>query len=797
MMRGLSILIAGVLTVGSVGSRYLQAAGSKQQPAASATASAASHRAAVDRYCVSCHSEKLKVGGLTLENADLTNLASNTAVWEKVIRKVRAGQMPPAGRPRPEKATADSLVAFLATQIDQAAATKPEPGRTEAFHRLNRAEYQNAVRDLLALEIDGGALLPPDGREYGFDNIAGVLTMPAATLERYIDTARKVSRLAVGASARSLSPTAEIFRIKSDLQQDYRDRDLPLGTRGGAAIPFTFPLDAEYSISFELAESGNKDLTNHNVEISVDGQRVHFVNLKVPGAGVGYNGEKDEQQEVRVPVKAGRHVVAVTFLGKTLALQEAPRTMFLRPTAGTDIDDSAYEPSIGTIIIAGPYNITGPGDTPARRKIFVCRPANAADEISCATRILTPLAQRAYRRPLADTDLQKLLAFYKYGRQTADGFDGGIESALRAILVSPEFLFRVESDPSTVAPNSIYRVSDLELASRLSFFLWSTIPDDALLDLAIKGKLKDPVVLEQQVKRMLADPRSEALSANFSGQYLLVRNLPALYPDQVGFPNFNENLRKAFGRETTLVFDAILRENRSILELLTADFTFVNERLAIHYGLPNIKGDHFRRVAVTDPNRRGLFGQGSFLTATSYADRTSVVLRGKWILQNLLGVPPPPPPPNVPALGERKAGGKDLTLRERMNNHRANPVCASCHAMIDPLGFALENFDATGAWRDLESYKPVDVAGNLVDGTKFAGPVGLREALLSHPEQIVFTLTEALFTYAMGRGVAVYDAPAVRKVVHGAARTNYSFSSLVLGIVKSTPFQMRRSGPSA
>ncbi|MSO57371.1 MAG: DUF1592 domain-containing protein [Acidobacteria bacterium] len=794
MARGLSVFFAGLMTVTSVASRCLEAAGPAQQPAAAAAASASSHRAVLDQYCVTCHSERLKVGGLALDGRDLTKVTSSVDVWEKVIRKVGAGQMPPAGRPRPDKATTDGLVSWLETEIDRAAASKPEPGRTEAFHRLNRVEYQNSVRDLLGLEIDGAALLPADSRSYGFDNIAGVLSIPPTVLERYIGAAWQISRLAVG--NRGLSPTAETFRLRSDLAQDDRNHELPLGTRGGTVIPYTFPLDAEYKIAVEVAETGRRDA--NSLEIAVDGERVHLVTVPARRPmGLDYNAEKDEGMEVRLPVKAGIHLVAVTFIRKTSALAESARQPFLRPLVETDAGDNMLAPSVASVTITGPYDVNGSGDTSSRRRIFTCRPARAAEETACATKILSKLAQRAYRRSTTDADLQQLLTFYNDGRKGEDGFEGGIEGALRALLVSPEFLFRVEVDPAGAAPNSVYRISDLELASRLSFFLWSSIPDDALLDLAIKGRLKDPAVLEQQVRRMLADPRSEALSANFAGQYLLLRNLPALMPDQWAFPNFGDNLRQDFRRETELLFDSILRENRSVLDLLKADYTFVNERLARHYGIPNVYGDHFRRVPVTDPNRRGLLGQGSFLTATSYADRTSVVLRGKWILQNLLGTPPPPPPANVPPLGEKKAGGKVSTLRERMEQHRANPVCATCHSMIDPLGFALENFDAVGQWRELETFKPINTGGALVDGTKFEGPAGLREALLSRPDQIITTLTEALFTYALGRGVEVYDAPAVRKAVHDAARTNYSFSSLILGLVKSTPFQMRKSGPSA
>jgi len=786
-MPRVSLAVLGVASLvfapGTVTSPRVAAAA--QQPAAAPSAPAP--RAVLDRYCVTCHNEKLKTAGLALDTVDVGEVPAHADVFEKVIRKLRTGAMPPAGRPRPDKATYAALTDWLEKEIDRDAQAHPNPGRTESIHRLNRAEYKNAVRDLLALQIDVESMLPADDMSYGFDNVAGVLKITPSLLDRYIAAARQISRVAVGSP--TLRPTAETFRLKADLSQNYSFDTLPIGTRGGTAINYHFPLDAEYSIKVEPIPGGTEA---HQLEVSIDGERVQLFNIgarRQPSPAQDQYQEADEALEVRLPIKAGPRVVGVTFVAKTAAIPETVREPFQAPQAEGGAN---YQPSLGSVTITGPFDAQGAGSTPTRDRIFVCQPANRAAEAGCAKQILTTLARRAYRRPATSADVDVLLSFYNDGRADAD-FDAGIEMALRRLLVSPDFLFRIESDPAGTAPDAAYRLGDLALASRLSFFIWSSIPDDELLDAAIKGTLKNPAVLERQVRRLLADPRSEALATNFAGQWLYLRTIEGSLPDVYLFPNFGENLRLDFRRETELFFQSILRENRSVLDLLTADYTFVNERLARHYGIPHVYGPHFRRVKLPDENRRGLLGQGSILTVTSLADRTTVVGRGKWILENVLGAPPPPPPPNVPPLAENKNSGKVLSLRERMEQHRANPVCASCHARMDPLGFALENFDATGQWRTLEGGKPIDVSAVLPDGTKFEGPAGLRGMLLSQPEQIATAATEKLLIYALGRGIEHYDTPAVRKIVREAAGTNYSLQALILGITKSTPFQMRKT----
>jgi mono/diheme cytochrome c family protein len=768
-----------------------------QSAAPSPATGAADPRAVVNKYCVSCHNERLKTAGLMLDKADTVNVPGHADVWEKVIRKLRTGAMPPPGLPRPDKAMSVALVSYLEGEIDRDAAARPNPGITERFHRLNRAEYQNAIRDLLALDIDVAALLPADDMSHGFDNAAGMKMTPTL-LDSYMVAARQVSRVAIGSPA--IRPTAETFRLKADLSQDVSFDTLPLGTRGGTAIRYNFPLDGEYQFALETL-GANAD--EHQLELSIDGERIRVFALKAgrAPAAAGYD-EPDGGLTVRAPVKAGPRVVGVTFVKKSSALAETLREPFDRPHAEGGV---RLQPALDSVTITGPFSPTGASETPSRRRIFSCRPAGASEaergagaprvieDNRCAKDILTTLARRAYRRPPTAAEVQVLVNFYNEGRAKT-GFESGIEMALRRLLVSPEFLFRVESDPARVADGGAYRLSDLDLASRLAFFIWSSIPDDELLEVASKGQLSKPGVLEQQVKRMLADSRSEALATNFAGQWLYLRTIEGSSPDVYLFPNFGENLRHDFRRETELFFQSILRENRSVLELLTADYTYVNERLAKHYGFPNVFGSQFRRVAITDPNRRGLLGQGSILTVTSLADRTSVVGRGKWILENILGAPPPPPPMNVPPLAENKGtSGKILTLRERMEQHRANPTCASCHARMDPLGFSLENFDATGQWRTRDGSTVIDVSAVLPDGTKFEGPNGLRSMLLSQPEQVVTAVTEKLLVYALGRGIEYYDAPAVRKIVREAASSNYTLQALIVGVAKSTPMQMRRA----
>ena len=751
----------------------------------------------VDRYCVTCHNDRLETGGFSFEPLAVAEVAAHPEAWEKVVRKLRAGAMPPRPRPRPDQETYDGFRAWLEGELDAAAAAGPNPGRTETFHRLSRTEYRNAVRDLLALDVDVQELLPADDTSYGFDNIAGVLGVSPTLMERYLSAARKISRLAVASPVPS--PTAETFRIASDLGQDRRMEGLPFGTRGGTVINYNFPEDAEYI--FEILPDGPLRIEPHDLEITIDGERIALLTVgKAPDPDDprGLYTPEIETLEVRAPVTAGPHEVGIAFLRKTSAEPEGIRKLYLRPFTGEGSGgDSRYQPYVESVTIAGPYESSGARPvegTPSRERIFTCRPARgeAAEEAACAREILSAVARRAYRRPVDEGDVARLLTFYDRGR-AAGSFDTGIEMALRRLLVSPEFLFRVERDPEGVSAGESYRVSDLELASRLSFFLWSSIPDDELLDVAERRELSVPRVFEAQVQRMLADPRSEALVGNFAGQWLTLRNAAAVQPDEDAFPDFGEGLRRAFRRETELLFGSVLREDRSTLDLLAADYTFVNERLARHYGIPNVRGSHFRRVALDDEARGGLLGHGSILTVTSYANRTSPVNRGKWVLENILGTPPPPPPPDVPDL-ETAEGGQALSMREAMEQHRANPVCASCHRLMDPLGLSLENFDAIGRWRDRsETRGAIDGTGELPDGTPFDGPSGLKAALLRHPDRFVTTVTEKLLTYALGRGIEYYDAPAVRAIVRAAAGDGYRLSSLVKGVVRSAPFQMRRS----
>jgi mono/diheme cytochrome c family protein len=788
-MRPAALLVCATATL-SVGILYGTAGGIQaavpQHGASVGDPNATGHRAELDRYCVTCHNTRLKSGGVALDSLDVADVPAGAAVWERVIRKLRTAQMPPPGRPRPDKEHNDALASWLETTIDRDAAKHPNPGRTETIHRLNRAEYRNAVRDVLALDIDVASLLPADDMSYGFDNIAGVLKITPSLLDRYMVAARQISRVAIGNPA--LPPTAETFRLKADLSQDARFDDLPIGTRGGTSIHYQFPLDADYRIQIEPLGGG---ADAHDLELSIDGARVKLFRLQPRsglGPGQGYDSEGDPC-EVRVPVKAGPHVLGVTFVKKSAALVESVREPFLAPHAE---GVPRTQPAVSSVTITGPFDVQGAGSTPSRQRIFVCHPANETAEPDCAKQILMTLARRAYRRPVTAPDVAVLLEFYS-GSRARFGFDAGIEMAVRRLLVSPDFLFRVESDPPGLASGATYPVSDLELASRLSFFLWSSVPDDELLDAAAKGTLRKPGVLEQQVRRMLGDPRADALSANFAGQWLQLRTVEGASPNEFRFPNFGENLRRDFRRETELFFQSILRENRRLLDFLTADYTFVNERLARHYGIPNVYGGHFRRVTIADENRRGLLGQGSFLTLTSLADRTTVVGRGKWILDNVLGTPPPQPPPNVPPLKENEAGGKMLSVRERMEQHRANPACASCHARMDPLGFALENFDATGQWRTRDGDTVIDASAVLSDGTRLTGPAGLRNWLLGRSEQFATSVTEKLMIYGLGRGLEYYDAPAVRKVVRESGASGYEFQSLILGVVKSTPFQMRKT----
>ena len=767
-----------------------------QGVAATAGASAANAQALLSRFCVTCHNPRTLRGGLTLDGVDLAAVGSHPDIWERVVRKLRAGTMPPRGRPRPDTPAVASLVAWLEHELDQAAAVRPDPGRTEPLHRLNRTEYRNTVRDLLGLDVDVSALLPSDDSSYGFDNMAGVQRMSPTLLERYLSAAHTVSRLAVGAN---VSPRTETVRISDTVGQNDRLDGLPFGTRGGTLIRYAFPSDGEYTIRVQLARLGGSstgDLPRFTepqpLEISVDGEPV--AQFTAPPAQGRRGGPKlDANWVVRFAAKAGPRDVAVTFLNRSPALLENLVEPFLRPWPGGSgrytTRNGAY---LRSVEISGPFNATGPGDTPSRRRIFICQPTQIAEERGCAEAILLTLGRRAYRRPVTPDEIEPLMRFYTQGRSEGS-FDTGIERAVEALLVSPQFLFRIEHDPEGIAPGGVYRVSDLELASRLSFFIWSSIPDDELIDLAVEGKLRDPAALDQQVRRMLADRRSEALVTSFAAQWLLLRNLAALAPDPKLDPDFDDGLRRAFRRETELLLESVMREDRSVLDLLTADYTFLNERLARHYGIRGVRGAHFRRVTLEDEQRRGLLGHGSILTVTAFPNRTSPVLRGKWVLENVLGAPPPDPPPDVPAL-EDSSPDPTASMRERIAQHRANPVCASCHNVMDPIGLSLETFDFLGRRRTVDgSGMPIDATGALPDGTEYDGLTGLRDALVEQPEQFVTTVIEKLLAYALGRGIEPADHVAIRRIRRDAAADDYWFSSLVRGIAASVPFQMRRA----
>jgi hypothetical protein len=758
-------------------------------------------RATLDRYCVSCHSERLKTGGLSLETIDTANLAMATDVWEKVARKVRVGMMPPQGSPAPDPQQREAFVTGLTTALDAHAAARPDPGRP-LVHRLNRAEYGNAVRDLLALEIDPAVLLPADDSAYGFDNVADVLGVSPVLLERYLSAAGKVSSLAVGDPESGVA--SETFRIRQDASQDRHVEGLPIGTVGGMLAHTTLPLDGEYVIQPRLFRTNLGAMRGleypHQIEITVDGARVHLAtfggdddfkaSLKNPTLA---GDDVEARARVRIPLKAGPHTIGVAFIEKPAAQNSWRLQPFLRSSHDT-FDPTGY-PHIDVFSITGPYNPTGPGDTPSRRKVFMCRPATAAEEEPCARRIVSTLARLAYRGQASEEDLKRLMAFYATGRRDGN-FERGVQLALQRMLASARFALRIERDPADAAPGSVYRLGDLDLASRLSFFLWSSIPDDELLRAAEQGRLRTPAVLRQQLRRMLADPKSEALVTNFAGQWLYLRNLKNMVPLSTEFVDFDDNLRRAFERETELFFESVMRENRNVLDLMTADYTFVNERLAKHYKIPGIYGSHFRRVALADEARRGLLGKGAILMVTSHTDRTSPVVRGKWVLDQLLGAPPPPMPANVPPLDENgQQAGRVLTMRERMEVHRRNPVCANCHKIMDPIGLALENFDAVGSWRTREGGThgtEIDASGVLLDGTKVDGVVSLREALLRNHEIFVGTFVEKLMTYALGRGVAASDMPTVRQIVRDGARQNYRFATIVEGVVNSPAFRMRR-----
>jgi mono/diheme cytochrome c family protein len=756
-----------------------------------APAAAAPHLALVDKYCVACHDESMKKADLALDTVARDPIAQHPDVWEKVVRKLRARQMPPVGRKdRPDDATYDQVVAFLETSLDRAAAAHPNPGRTATLRRLTRTEYQNAVRDLVAVDVDVTSLLPADDSSYGFDNVT-VGDLSPTLLDRYISAAEKISRVAVGRP--SVSPDGETIRMPADLTQEQHLEGLPIGTRGGAVVHYTFPMDGEYEIQIRLMRDRDEHVEGltepHDLELFVDKTRVQLFTVKPPSRE-SEHATIDQQLKMRVPVAAGPHDVGVAFLKKPSDLQETARQPY--QAHFNYYRHPRIQPAVYSVSIVGPYGAATPGDSPSRRRIFGSRPAGSAEDARAAKPILSALMKRAYRRPVTDADLQGPLAVFEKGRANG-GFDAGIELALSAVLVSPNFLFRVEPDPAGVAPNTPYRVSDLELASRLSFFLWSSIPDDELLNTAIAGKLHEPAVLERETRRMLADAKSRALVTNFAEQWLHLRNLASITPDMRLFPDFDDNLRQAFMQETELFVDSVLREDRSVLDLLRANYTFVNERLAKHYGIPQVYGSQFRRITLDPKSERGgLLRQGSILTVTSYATRTSPVIRGKWVLDNLLGVPPPPPLPNVPALKDNTVDG-NLAVRQRLAEHRNNAICAPCHNLMDPIGLSMEKFDAVGRRRAIEAGAAIDASGSLPDGSRFADVEGLETALLHRPDLFVGAFTQKLMTYALGRGVEFYDAPAVRAIARDAKAQDNRISSVVLGIVKSTPFQMRMS----
>ena len=787
-----------------------------------------SNRALLDQYCVICHNQavvnsvaqpneglqtiQLRDVGLTLDVEDVSNLAENPEVWEKVIKKLRVGVMPPPNYPRPDKESYDGFRTFLENELDRVASRQINPGRTQAFHRLNQTEYQNPVRDLLDLDIDVANMIPTDAPDqYGFDNNADVLALSPFSVERYVSAAHKIAELAVGATPRGAS--INTYDVPLNLIQDDRlSEELPFGSRGGTAIEHMFPVDGEYRIKLNL-QTNYVDFVRgydqpHKVELSLDGQHLETFAFggDAPGTPAPYSyagnirGNDDWEEfmmafaeegfEIQVNVKAGPRVIGATFpreMWENEGIQQ-PR-LFGYHLAVTELPDS--NPAVDSIEIEGPLSVDGPGDTPSRRRIFSCLPANLDEEPACAQQILSSLARRAYRRPVSESDVQELVEFYNQGRLDG-GFEVGIQFALERVLVSPDFLFRIEQDPADAQPGAMYAISDIELASRMSFFLWSSPPDDELLILAERGALREPGMLEQQVQRMMADPHADAFIKNFVGQWLYLRNLEDFYPDPAAFPEFDENLRTALQRETELFIDDQIRSDASLLELLSADYTFVNERLARHYDIPGVYGSRYRKVTVDGNQRGGLLGHGGLMMVTSYPNRTSPVLRGKFVLENLLGGPPPEPPPNVPAL-ETSSDGKILTMREAMVMHRENPACRVCHAAMDPIGFSLENYDVVGKWRREFAGQPIDASGLLPDGNTFDGPDGLRGLLLERPDDLVGTITEKLMRFALGRSLEYYDMPEVRAVVRAASEDDYRWSSIILGVIESTPFQMRRT----
>ena len=798
MKRNLLVVLIAILAA-VLG--YGQAAGPQRQTAppaaptvkAAATApAAAAQRALLDQYCVTCHNDRAKVGGLSLESADINRVGDNAELWEKVVRKLRAGVMPPPSVKRPEAASYDALTTWIEGEIDRKAVANVNPG-TKGIHRLNRAEYANAIHDLLDVEVDADNLLPQDDSSNGFDNNAGSLSLSSTLAEAYVGAAAKISRMAVGDWR---SPAEASYMAPTDTTQSYQLENQTFGTRGGIEARHTFQADGEYVFWIRPLSMGAY-VRDEQLELTIDGERAHLWGWDEQGEVGNSDNLNDRGLQARIPVKAGAHTVAVTFLATNYRPNLDPNRHYERTTLeNARIAGFTGYPHVSMLQIRGPFNSAGSKDAPSVRKIFVCRPANASQEDSCAKEILSTLARRAYRRPQSPEDLEGLMSFYKEGRNQGT-FESGIELALWRVLSSPNFLVRVEQEPANVAVGKAYRISDLELASRLSFFLWSSIPDDELLTLANQGRLRNATVLEQQVKRMLADPRSDAIVKNFAGQWLYLRNLPTTAPLQTNYPDWDDSLRQGLRTETEKFFESIMREDRNVLDLMTADYTYVNERVAKHYGIPDIYGPQFRKVTLGPEfdARRGLLGKGAILTIASNPDRTSPVKRGVWILENILGTRPPDPPPNVPALEKTEgAPGQVLTLREKMQMHRRNEPCATCHKLMDPIGFSLENFSATGKWRDKDGGDGgavIDASGQLFDGSAITGPASLRQALLRYSPQFLRTVTEKLMTYGLGRGVEYYDMPEIRKIVKGAAAKNNRFSAIVLGIVQSPAFQMK------
>src|SRR5262245_34812240 len=763
---------------------------------------AAAAKDVIDRYCTDCHNDDERTGELTLERLALTDVAAHAEVWETVVKKLRGRMMPPAGERLPDAAATDQLVAYLEEQLDNAAAAHPNPG-TKSLHRLNRTEYGNAIRDLLALDVDATAYLPNDSEAYGFDNIADVLGTDPSLMDRYLSAAWKITSAAMGDP--NLAPAVSTYRVPPDRSQRDHVDGLPLGTRGGMLVSHHFPVDGEYVVKPKLwrntVDVVRGTETPHDLEVSLDGAQLTLTRFGGPDDEVPAQmfpgktaDEIDRRFETHVVVTAGQHDVGVTFAKKSSAARQDVLQAFQREKHDARMDVGI--PELDQIVIEGPLAVAGPGHSPSRERIFSCQPAQESEAAACAEQILTRLARRAYRRPITDDERERLLDLYGAEREKGRPFESGVQTGLAYILVSPQFLFRVEQDPPGAGPGSIYRIGDLELASRLSFFLWSSLPDDELIDAAVAGELASPKELQRQVERMLADERATTLAKTFASQWLYLRNLRASAPDMYVFPDFDDNLRQSAIRETELLFETIVREDRPLTELLSADYTYVNERLAKHYGIPNIYGDQFRRIVQTDERRYGLLGHASVLTLSSYPNRTSPVSRGNYVLTNILGTPAPSPPPNVPTLPENTA--EKLSMRARMERHRADPVCASCHQLMDPIGLVLEHYDGIGRWRDEDNGEPVKDYGSpihvLRDFSPINGPVDLRNAILSRPERFVRTATEKLMTYALGRQLTAADMPTARAVVRRAADNDNRFSSLVLGIVTSDTFQMRTAG---